>query len=120
MRFPHDRICMHECVIAPGELLDLGVHTTDIAKALIDRGYHPPTIYFPLIVHEAMMIEPTETESRETLDEFIEAMKAIAREAKKPRGRTCLPHHHPPSAVPMRSPRQESPLYATRNKHCFQ
>ena len=80
---PHDRICMHECVIAPGELLDLGVHTTDIAKALIDRGYHPPTIYFPLIVHEAMMIEPTETESRETLDEFIEAMKAIAREAKE-------------------------------------
>ena len=74
---PHDRICMHECVIAPGELLDLGVHTTDIAKALIDRGYHPPTIYFPLIVHEAMMIEPTETESRDTLDEFIEAMKAI-------------------------------------------
>ena len=80
---PHDRICMHECVIAPGELLDLGVHTTDIAKALIDRGYHPPTIYFPLIVHEAMMIEPTETESRETLDEFIEAMKDIAREAKE-------------------------------------
>lgn len=79
---PHDRICMHECVIAPGKLLELGVHTTDIAKALIDRGYHPPTIYFPLIVHEAMMIEPTETESVETLDEFIEAMKDIAETAK--------------------------------------
>lgn len=79
---PHDRTCMHECVIAPGELLELGVHTTDIAKALIDRGYHPPTIYFPLIVHEAMMIEPTETESVETLDEFIEAMKDIANTAR--------------------------------------
>ena len=80
---PHDRICMHECVIAPGELMDYGIHTTDIAKALIDRGYHPPTIYFPLIVHEVMMTEPTESESRETLDEFIEAMKDIAREAKE-------------------------------------
>lgn len=79
----HDRICMHECVIAPGELMNYGIHTTDIAKALIDRGYHPPTIYFPLIVHEAMMIEPTESESRETLDEFIEAMKDIAKEAKE-------------------------------------
>ena len=80
---PHDRICMHECVIAPGELMEHGIHTTDVAKALIDRGYRPPTIYFPLIVHEAMMIEPTESESRETLDEFIEAIKDIAREAKE-------------------------------------
>ena len=79
---PHDRICMHECVIAPGELMAHGIHTTDVAKALIDRGYHPPTIYFPLIVHEAMMIEPTESERRETLDEFIEAMKDIARQAE--------------------------------------
>lgn len=79
---PHDRICMHECVVTPGELMDYGVHTSDIAKALIDRGYHPPTIYFPLIVHEAMMIEPTETESRETLDEFVDAMIDIARVAK--------------------------------------
>ena len=79
---PHDRICMHECIVTPTEeMMEKGVHTTDIAKALIDRGYHPPTIYFPLIVHEAMMIEPTESESRETLDEFIEAMKDIANEA---------------------------------------
>ncbi len=78
---PHDRVCMHEFVINPGKLVENGVHTTDIAKALIDRGYHPPTIYFPLIVPEAMMIEPTETESRETLDEFIAAMLDIAREA---------------------------------------
>ena len=54
----------------------------DIAKALIDRGYHPPTVYFPLIVHGALMIEPTESESKETLDEFIEAMIDIAETAK--------------------------------------
>ena len=79
---PHDRICMHECVLEPGELLSYGVHTTDIAKALIDRGFHPPTIYFPLIVHEAMMFEPTETESREGLDRLIAAMLDIAEVAK--------------------------------------
>jgi glycine dehydrogenase subunit 2 len=78
----HDRICMHECILTPGELEEYGVHTSDIAKALIDFGYHPPTIYFPLIVHEAMMIEPCESESRETLDAFITAMKEIAALAK--------------------------------------
>jgi glycine dehydrogenase subunit 2 len=62
--------------------MDFGVNTSDIAKALIDRGYHPPTIYFPLIVHEAMMIEPTESESVETLDEFVQAMKDIAEQVK--------------------------------------
>ena len=80
---PHDRTCMHECVVTPTEeMMQNEVHTSDIAKALIDRGYHPPTIYFPLIVHEAMMIEPTETESRETLDEFVEAMRGIAEQVK--------------------------------------
>ncbi|OQB25567.1 MAG: putative glycine dehydrogenase (decarboxylating) subunit 2 [Firmicutes bacterium ADurb.Bin182] len=78
----HDRLCMHECVITPGELSKYGIHTLDIAKALIDRGFHPPTIYFPLIVKEAMMIEPTETESRETLDAFVDAMLEIAEIAK--------------------------------------
>ena len=79
---PHERVCMHECVLAPTEaMLANGVHTTDIAKTLIDYGYHPPTIYFPLIVHEAIMIEPTESESRETLDGFIEVMRAIAKTA---------------------------------------
>lgn len=78
----HDRICMHECVMTPGALLEKGVRTLDIAKALIDRGYHPPTIYFPLIVHEAMMFEPTETESREELDQLIAAMLEIAEIAK--------------------------------------
>jgi len=59
------------------------VKTLDIAKRLMDYGFHPPTIYFPLIVHGALMIEPTESESKETLDQFIAAMKAIAREAKE-------------------------------------
>jgi glycine dehydrogenase subunit 2 len=76
-------ICKHECVFSPTkEMLDNDVHAIDIAKTLIDRGFHPPTVYFPTIVKEAMMIEPTETESKETLDEFIEAMMEIAELAK--------------------------------------
>lgn len=69
-----DRTCMHECVFSGRSLLKNKVHTLDIAKALIDRGIHPPTIYFPLNVPEALMIEPTETESKETLDHFITIM----------------------------------------------
>ncbi|HCC46959.1 MAG TPA: aminomethyl-transferring glycine dehydrogenase subunit GcvPB [Elusimicrobia bacterium] len=70
--------CMHECVLTPGkDMLDKGLKTLDVAKGLIDRGFHAPTIYFPLIVHEAIMIEPTETESKETLDEFAAAMKDV-------------------------------------------
>ncbi len=81
---PYDRICMHECVFSgKRQVAENGVHTTDIAKRLIDFGYHPPTIYFPLIVPEAIMIEPTETESLETLDKFCDAMIAIAAEAKE-------------------------------------
>ncbi|MBN1796926.1 MAG: aminomethyl-transferring glycine dehydrogenase subunit GcvPB [Sedimentisphaerales bacterium] len=74
-----DKKCMHECVVTPTKkMLDNNVHAFCIAKALIDKGFHPPTIYFPTIVKEAMMIEPTETESKETLDAFIEAMIEIA------------------------------------------
>ena len=81
---PYDRICMHECVFSGSrQVKENGVHTTDIAKRLIDFGYHPPTIYFPMIVPEALMIEPTETESKETLDAFCEAMITIAREARE-------------------------------------
>jgi len=70
--------CMHECVLTPGkDMLDKGLKTLDVAKGLIDRGFHAPTIYFPLIVHEAIMIEPTETESKETLDQFAAAMKDV-------------------------------------------
>ncbi len=79
---PYDRTCMHEFVLS-GHLPDApDVHTIDIAKRLMDFGFHPPTVYFPLIVPEALMIEPTETESKETLDAFAEAMMQIAREAK--------------------------------------
>ena len=79
---PYDRTCLHEVVLSARNLKkEHGVTALDVAKRLIDYGIHPPTMYFPLIVEEALMIEPTETESRETLDEFIEVMKAIAREA---------------------------------------
>ena len=78
-----DRTCMHEFVLDGRTLREHGLHTIDLAKRLIDYGYHPPTVYFPLIVPEAIMIEPTETESRETLDAFAEAMIAIAREARE-------------------------------------
>ncbi|MGI5879709.1 MAG: aminomethyl-transferring glycine dehydrogenase subunit GcvPB [Syntrophomonadaceae bacterium] len=78
---PIDRLCKHEFVINSKKQSGNGVTTLDIAKRLIDYGYHPPTIYFPLIVNEAMMIEPTETESKERLDEFVDVMKAIARES---------------------------------------
>ncbi|CUH95242.1 putative glycine dehydrogenase [decarboxylating] subunit 2 [Propionispora sp. 2/2-37] len=78
---PFDRYCMHECIVASKYQKQFGIKTIDIAKRLLDYGYHPPTIYFPLIVDEAIMIEPTETESKETLDGFIQAMKQIAKEA---------------------------------------
>jgi glycine dehydrogenase subunit 2 len=78
---PFLRTCMHECVISAKRQAAKGVSALDIAKALIDRGFHPPTVYFPLIVKESLMIEPTETESKETLDSFIDAMKSIARSA---------------------------------------
>ncbi len=80
---PFPQVCKHEVVFsASKQVRENGIHATDIAKALIDRGYHPPTVYFPLIVDEAMMIEPTETESQETLDGFIDAMIEIAELAK--------------------------------------
>ena len=78
---PYDRICQHEFVI-DDSLMPNGITTNDIAKRLMDFGFHPPTIYFPLIVKGAMMIEPTETETKENLDAFIDAMKAIKEEAE--------------------------------------
>ena len=80
---PYDRHCKHEFVISGRRQKKLGVRTLDIAKRLLDFGYHPPTIYFPLNVEECMMIEPTETESKETLDDFIEAMIQIAKETEE-------------------------------------
>lgn len=79
---PFERTCMHEFVISAQKQKEAGVSALDIAKRLLDYGIHPPTIYFPLIVKEALMIEPTETESKETLDEFIEIMINIAKEAE--------------------------------------
>ena len=81
---PYDRTCMHEFVLAgpPKDVQAAGVHTMDVAKRLMDFGFHPPTVYFPLIVPEALMIEPTETESKETLDEFAEALVRIVEEAR--------------------------------------
>ncbi len=80
---PFDRSCMHECVFTDRFQEKYHVSTLDIAKRLIDYGFHPPTIYFPLVVKGALMIEPTETESRENLDQFVEAMVAIAKEAEE-------------------------------------
>jgi glycine dehydrogenase subunit 2 len=77
---PKDTVCKHEFVLSGKGLGE--VRTLDVAKRLMDYGFHPPTVYFPLIVEEALMIEPTETESKETLDRFVEAMAKIAEEAK--------------------------------------
>jgi glycine dehydrogenase subunit 2 len=81
---PFERLCMHEFVLSARNLKrEYGVSALDVAKRLMDSGFHPPTIYFPLIVPEALMIEPTETETKETLDAFCDAMLAIAREASE-------------------------------------
>lgn len=80
---PYQRPCMHEFVLSGHRQKALGVRTLDIAKRLIDYGFHPPTVYFPLVVDEAMMIEPTETETKETLDAFADTLLAIAREAEE-------------------------------------
>jgi glycine dehydrogenase subunit 2 len=91
---PYDRLCKHEFVLS-GEGFPDHISTLDIAKRLIDYGVHPPTIYFPLIVHEALMIEPTETEGRESLDRFAEILETIAREARE---RPELLHNAPTQA----------------------
>jgi glycine dehydrogenase subunit 2 len=89
-----DRPCMHEFVSSPA--LGNGINTLDIAKRLIDYGFHPPTVYFPLIVKEAMMVEPTETESKETLEAFARALKLIAAEAREhPELLKEAPHNTP-------------------------
>jgi glycine dehydrogenase subunit 2 len=92
----YPRICMHEFVLE-GRWKDAeGVHALDISKRLMDFGFHPPTNYFPLIVREALMIEPTETETKETLDTFVDAMLQIAKEAREePETLTSAPHTTP-------------------------
>lgn len=91
-----DRVCMHEFVLSAHRQKEKGVSAMDVSKRLIDFGFHPPTTYFPLIVKEALMIEPTETESRETLDAFIDAMIQIAKEAQEqPEKAQTAPHNAP-------------------------
>ena len=80
---PYDRPCMHECVFSDKLQQAHKVTTLDMVKRLMDYGFHPPTIYFPLVVPGAIMIEPTETESKEDIDLFIEALKSIAAEAEE-------------------------------------
>jgi glycine dehydrogenase subunit 2 len=94
---PYDRLCMHEFVLSARTLKrEHGISATDVAKRLMDYGFHPPTIYFPLVVPEALMIEPTETEAKETLDAFAEAMRAIAGEAaENPDVVKAAPHGRP-------------------------
>ena len=94
---PYDRLCMHEFVLSARRLKrEHGITALDVAKRLMDFGIHPPTIYFPLVVPEALMIEPTETEPKERLDEFVEAMRQIAREAaEEPETLRAAPHHRP-------------------------
>jgi glycine dehydrogenase subunit 2 len=99
-QIPYNRICMHEFVLSAINLKAHGIRALDVAKRLIDFGYHPPTIYFPLIVEEAMMIEPTETESKETLDRFVESLIQISEEAKSdPELLRSAPHRRAVSRV---------------------
>lgn len=93
---PYDRICMHEFVLSGDRQKAKGANTMAMAKRLIDFGIHPPTVYFPLVVSEAMMIEPTETESKETLDQFIEAMRQIAQEVETDLDAVLSAPHHTP------------------------
>jgi glycine dehydrogenase subunit 2 len=93
---PYDRLCMHECVFSGTKYHDQNVTVLDIAKRLLDYGYHPPTMYFPLIVPEALMIEPTETENKETMDKFIQTLYAIAEEIQtNPELVRSAPHNTP-------------------------
>ena len=94
---PYDRLAMHEFVLSARSLKrEHGISALDVAKRLMDYGFHPPTIYFPLVVPEALMIEPTETEAKETLDEFADAMLAIALEAaEEPEVLREAPHARP-------------------------
>jgi len=97
---PFEGPCMHECLFDDQSLKDTGVTTLDIAKALIDEGFHPMTMYFPLVVHGAMLIEPTESEGKEELDRFIAAVRAIAERAAT--GDAVEEFHAAPRSTPRR------------------
>jgi glycine dehydrogenase subunit 2 len=95
-KVPYDQPSLHEVILDDSRQKESGVTTLDIAKRLMDYGFHPPTIYFPLVVPGALMIEPTETEPVEELDRFVDAMKNIAREAREtPELLRTAPHATP-------------------------
>src|SRR5690625_438929 len=93
---PHTQHCKHEFVLSGNRQKKLGVRTLDIAKRLLDFDFHPPTIYFPLNVEEALMVDTTETETKETLDEFIDTKLQIAEEAKNDPGIVQEAPYHTP------------------------
>ncbi len=96
LEVPHNETCMHEFVASTTPLQENGIKALDVVKRMLDYGIHPPTVYFPLIVHEDIMVEPTETESKDTLDRFIEIVKEIVEEAKKdPENLKTAPHTTP-------------------------
>lgn len=113
----YDRICMHEFVMSLEKLKEeTGVSALDVAKAMLDYGIHPPTMYFPLIVHEALMVEPTETETRETLDEVIRALREILEHARTdPEGM-----HHLPETTPIRRPDEVAAARNPRIRYDFE
>ena len=112
---PYDRLSKHEVVFSGRrQKREHGVTTLDIAKAILDHGIHPPTIYFPLIVEEALMVEPTETESLETLDRFVEVMREIAEQAADRPGRGQARADHDPGRPPRRGRRRAASRPAPR------
>ena len=97
---PYGKLRKHEFVLSGSALKENGLRTLDVAKRLMDYGFHPPTVYFPLIVDEALMVEPTETESRRDLDAFADALVAIAEEARiDPEALHAAPHNAPVGRV---------------------
>ena len=95
LHLPYDRPCMHECVFSDRNQAAWKVTTLDMVKRLIDYGFHPPTIYFPLVVHGAIMIEPTENESKENLDLFVESFREVVKEAEENPGLLLSAPHRP-------------------------
>jgi glycine dehydrogenase subunit 2 len=93
---PYNSHCMHEFVLSGARQKAKGVKTVDMGKRLLDYGLHAPTVYFPLIVSEALMIEPTETESKAELDRFVEAMLSISKEVEEDPEKVKLAPHHTP------------------------
>ena len=112
-----DRICMHEFVMTLEKLKEeTGVSALDVAKAMLDHGIHPPTMYFPLIVHEALMVEPTETETRETLDEAVEVLRGIWEKAHA----DPESMHRLPLTTPIRRPDEVTAARSPRIRYDFQ